>query len=215
MIKEKQFKRQMIAVGKRLDEKNLLVGTGGNISIRLNDNEVLITASGLCKSMLRLQDITKVDMQGNILVGARPARDIKMHLSLYRTQPTARAIVHTHPPVITGFSITAYTFEQIALPEIIFELGGIAVTDYAIATTSDVPIVVEEAMNAKPQARAVVLANHGALTFSERNVMDACFKMELLEMVAKSTLISNLIGNVRTLTTQQVDEIVRLIKNLL
>jgi L-fuculose-phosphate aldolase len=204
---ELQIKQMMIDVGKRMDDKNLLVGTGGNFSVRLSDEEMLITASGLCKSMLKPDQITKVDMQGNIICGMKPARDIRMHLAIYNLKPKAKAIVHSHPPFITGFAISAYKFDTVALSEVLFDLGSIAVADYAAPTTGQVPQAVEEALRQNENAKAVVLTGHGALTYSEKDIWDACFNMEVLEMVAKSILIAQVMGGVKTLSETQIEEI--------
>ena len=205
-----QIKQAMIDVGKRLDEKNLLVGTGGNFSVRLSADEVLITASGFCKSMLMSEHITKVDMQGNIISGLKPARDILMHLAVYQMKPQARAIVHTHPPVVTGFAISPYQFDEVALSEVLLDLGAVAVADFAVPTTQQVPQVVEEALRRSENAKAVILTGHGALTYSEKDIWDACFNMEVLEMVAKSHLVAHLLGGVKPLSSEQLDQIKQL-----
>jgi L-fuculose-phosphate aldolase len=208
---ERQIKQMMIDVGKRLDDKNLLVGTDGNFSVKLNDDKVLITASGFCKSMLEPSQITKVDMQGNVISGMKPARDIRMHLAVYEMRPEAKAVVHSHPPFITGFAITPYKFETVALSEVLFDLGSIAVADFAIPTTEQVPEAVKEALRNNDSARAVVLSGHGALTYSDKDIWDACFKMEVLEMTAKSLLVAQIMGGVQTLSKEQTEEIKKLI----
>ncbi len=207
---ERRIKRMMIDIGKRLDQKNLLVGTGGNFSVRLSNDEVLITASGLCKAMLKPCHITKVDMQGNIISGMKPARDILMHLAVYRMKPRVRAIVHSHPPFITGFAVSPYRFETVALSEVLLDLGAIAVADYAVPATEQVPRAVERALRQNEDAKAVVLSGHGALTFSEKDIRDACFNMEVLEMVAQSLFVAQVMGGVRALSTEQIDEMRKL-----
>lgn len=204
---EQRVKRMMIDVGRRLDQKGLLVGTGGNFSVRTGEDEVLITASGLCKAMLSPEHITKVDMQGRVLCGMKPARDIRMHLAVYETKPGARAIVHSHPPVVTGFAISGWRFDAVALSEVLFDLGGIAAAGYAAPTTRQVPAAVKAALAQNADAKAVVLAGHGALTLSEKDIWDACFNMEVLEMVAKSTLVAHLAGGVKPLSSAQIEEI--------
>ncbi len=207
---EMQVKQAMIDVGKRLDEKNLLVGTGGNFSVRLSADEVLITASGFCKSMLKPEHITKVDMHGHIISGLKPARDIRMHLAVYQMKPQARAIVHTHPPVVTGFAISPYKWDGVALSEVLLDLGSVVVADFAVPTTQQVPQAIEEALRRSESAKAVILTGHGALTYSEKDIWDACFNMEVLEMVAKSHLVAHLMGGVRSLSPEQLSQIKQL-----
>ena len=211
ILDEKECRNDIIKVGKLLYDRKLMVSTDGNISVRLSDNEILITSSGFCKGFLTTEQITKVDMEGNIISGLKPARDIRMHLAVYRTRKEASAVVHTHPPVTTGFSITATTFDKVTLPEVMFSLGCVAVTDYAAPTTAAVPISVEKKLLEYPDCQALILANHGALTFAS-NIMEAYFKMETLEMFLSATLVSKILGGENSLSDNQIREVKEIIK---
>lgn len=206
-----QYKQDIVQVGRDLYDKGLLVGTDGNMSIRTGENEVLITASGICKGRMSLEHITTVDLDGNILSGVKPARDIRMHLAVYRHRPEARAVVHAHPPVTTGYAMSEVDFERVALPEVLFNLKGIAVTGYCTPTTIEVPREVTRVMNQKPGCETILLANHGALTVSNQDIFDAFYKMETLEMFAKANIVTRLIGNTRYLNEEQMGYVNRLI----
>ena len=205
-IDENQCRRNIVEVGKLLYDKKLLVSTDGNLSVRISENEVLITASGFCKGRLTPEQITKVDMEGNIISGLKPARDIQMHLTTYKTRPQAKAIVHAHPPISTGFAIAGFQFDHVTLPEILFSIGTIGVTDYAAPTTPDVPKVVAKKLWECPTCEALILANHGALTMGT-DIMDAYYKMETLEMFLTATLVSKILGRENVLTERQVKEV--------
>ena len=91
----RQTKQDMLKVGSRLAEKGLLVGKGGNYSVRIGENQILLTASGFCKSEISEEQISLVDMEGNLLEGLKPAADIRMHLAVsythldvYKRQPS-------------------------------------------------------------------------------------------------------------------------------
>lgn len=195
--------KQIVEAGRRMDAKDLVVGTGGNMSVRVGDR-MFITASGKCKGLLRIGDITETDNEGCIIKGSVPARDIRMHLAVYRLRPQIRAIVHMHPPYITGFAITDFSFDEVFMPEVIMELGGIAIAEFAPPTTAEVPVAIEKALVKLPETKAVVMRGHGALTMSGKGIMDASFKMELLEMAAKSIFIARIIGKACPLTEQQI-----------
>lgn len=210
-VNEQQYRKDIIEVGRRLYQKGLLVSTDGNISIRLSQNEILITSSGFCKGTLTADQITKVDMNGNILSGLKPARDIKMHLATYRCRPDAKAIVHAHPPMTTGFAMTNGKFDRVTLPEVLFTMGKIGITEFALATTEEVPMVVEKTLQEDPDYGALILASHGALTFGN-DVMEAYYKMETLEMFITATLVSKLFGNVNYLSKIQEGQVWNLVK---
>lgn len=205
-----QAKQDIIEVGRELYQKGLLAGTDGNISIRLGEDDILITGSGFCKGKLKEEDITLVTLRGDIKEGPRPARDIRMHLAVYRQKHEANAVVHAHPPVITGYSMSEVSFERLALPEVMFNLQGIAVTEYATPISVEVARGVTAALQKNPAAQCVLLANHGALTYGS-NVYDAFYKMESLELFARANLVSGIIGNTRYLNPGQMEVVSRLL----
>ena len=76
----RQTKKDMINVGKRLAARGLLIGKGGNYSVRIGENRVLLTASGFDKAAINDTPISMIDLEGNVLEGLQPALDIRMHL---------------------------------------------------------------------------------------------------------------------------------------
>lgn len=200
----------IIFVGEQLYQRGLIIGTDGNISARTDDGNIVITGSGFCKGRLKRENMSVITPRGELLSGPKPARDVRMHLAVYRTCPEINSVVHAHPPVITGFSMSHYDFQRISLPEAMFNLHGVACTDYAVPISVDVARGIMKVMREKPECRAIVMANHGALTFSH-DIYDAFYKMETLEFFGKSTLVSKLIGNTYYLNQEETDIVNRLI----
>lgn len=203
-------KQDIVQVGKELYQKGLLIGTDGNISIRMGQNEILITASGVCKGKMGLEHVTLVDMEGNIIRGMKPARDIRMHLAVYRERPEAKAIVHAHPPITTGYAMCEVDFSKVALPEVFFTLQNIATTNYTTPTTIEVPREITRVLSTNKVCQAILLANHGALTIGT-DVYDAFYKMETFEMFLKANLVSKIVGKTRYLDENQMKKVNRLL----
>ena len=199
-----QTKDDMLAVGRRLAEKGLLIGKGGNYSVRIGEDRILLTASGFCKSDISREQISLIDMEGNLLEGLKPALDIRMHLEVYRTMPEIRAIVHSHPPIMTGFAMSNYTFEDFMMPEAILDIGGIAVTDFAVPTTAEVPAAVHKCIVEAPDTRAMILKGHGVLCMSSVDVMDACYKLECFEAIGYAILVSKALGGEYKMTEEEL-----------
>lgn len=199
-----QTKDDMLSVGKRLADKGLLVGKGGNYSVRIGEDRILLTASGFCKSEIGREHISLVDMEGNLLEGLKPALDIRMHLEVYRSLPDIKAIVHSHPPIMTGFAMSNYTFESFMMPEAILDIGGIEVTDFAVPTTAQVPEVIHKSIQKNPDVKAIILKGHGVLCLSSVNVMDACYKLECLEAVGQAILVTKALGGAYEMTPEEL-----------
>ncbi len=94
----------IIDAGRRLDARGWAMGGAGNYSARLNDGTFAVTVSGRHKGHLQPDDIMRVDANGRSLDGRRPSAETLAHVAIYRTRPSANAVLHTHsvPAVVLG-----------------------------------------------------------------------------------------------------------------
>ena len=94
---------ELIAASRALYYRKLIHAAGGNTSIRDGDF-VWITQTGAELGKLTGDLIVKVDLQGNVLEGKGPSKEMAMHLAMYRAREKARAVVHVHPTYSIAFS---------------------------------------------------------------------------------------------------------------
>jgi L-fuculose-phosphate aldolase len=202
---ETEARPQIVEAGKRLRDRFFIASNDGNISARISENEVLITPTGVNKGDVTAEMILKIDMQGNVISGSRkPSSETKMHLAVYRTRPDVQAIVHAHPPTATGFAACHIRLdEDVILPEVVFGLGKIGFAEYGTPTTDEIPNAVVKEI---PDCEAMILANHGALTVGP-DVMQAYYRMEVLEMYAKVKLVTRILGEPKPLMSDAVSEL--------
>lgn len=95
-----EAKKQMIEVGRRLDEKGHVIAGEGSLSVRVGPNAVWITAQGAEKGALKQENFIRVDMNGKQSPGSRQTRlpeDAAVHLSIYTQNPALRGIIHGYP----------------------------------------------------------------------------------------------------------------------
>jgi L-fuculose-phosphate aldolase len=204
-MQETEARRWIVEAGKRLHDRFFVASNDGNISARLSENEVLITPTNMNKGDVTLDQILKIDMNGKVLSGARtPSSETKMHLAVYRTRPDVHAIVHAHPPAATGFAACRIRLDQdVILPEVVFGLGKIGFAEYGTPTTEEIPDAVVKEI---PECEALLLSNHGALTVGA-DVMQAYYRMEVLEMYARVRLVTRILGEPKPLSTTEVSEL--------
>ena len=106
--------RVLVAVGADLHRRGWLPATSGNLSVRLADGRVAITASGTDKGALRDEDILAVGADGALLAGAgRPSAETALHLGLYARRPDVGAIIHVHSPAATVLSMVVADAELV------------------------------------------------------------------------------------------------------
>jgi L-ribulose-5-phosphate 4-epimerase len=84
----------------------LQVSTGGNLSMRLQDNLFLVKPSGIALFDLREEDLLVTDASGKPLEGGgKPTKEINTHLGIYKIRPDVSGVVHYHPPYSTTYAV--------------------------------------------------------------------------------------------------------------
>jgi len=198
---ENKLKLDIVEIGKRMYARNYVASNDGNMSIRISDNEILITPSGVSKGYMSPEDMLKVDMDGNLLEGhLKPSSEMKMHLEVYKKRPDVFAVVHAHPQKATAFAVAHQCFDKITLPEIVFSLGKVALAEYGTPSTYEIPKAVAKHIM---DSDALLLANHGALTVG-KDIFDAYYKMETLEHFAAISIYARQIGGEVALDEDEV-----------
>jgi len=182
--KEGKIKNEIIKVGKHLYQNRLAVAKSGNLSARLDAENILITATGTSLGNLTPKDIVKVNLNtGNVCGDIKPSSELPLHTLVYKNFP-AKAVVHSHPPLINGyFAVTsdlkALTFETK------FYLGNVPVIE------QDTPTVTrpEAVISALKSNNLVVLKNHGVVAIADK-FCDALNLTEALEEAVASTALA-------------------------
>jgi L-fuculose-phosphate aldolase len=202
---EATLRRAIVDVCRKLYDRGLIAGAEGNVSARLDAARILVTPAGVAKCDVRPSDLVVVDERGGRAPGhARPSTELAMHTHIYRERADVRAIVHAHPPVATAFAVSGETFEAPVLPEVIVALGPVALVPYATPGTD---ALARACQNVVKGHDVLLLANHGATTVGP-SMSVAYGRMESLEHSARILLAARLLGRVRTLTAEQVRDLV-------
>jgi L-fuculose-phosphate aldolase len=196
--------RAILQVCRRLYDCGLVAGPDGNVSVRLPDESILVTPSGLSKVDVTLDDLVIVHLDGSVLDGRRsPSSELAMHLRIYRRRDDVRAVVHAHPPTATGFAVAGESFMAPVLPEVILQMGAVPLVPYATPGTEDLPDAMEPFLAAHD---AFLLANHGATTVGQ-TLVAAHQRMESLEHAARILLAARTVGRVNELTTADANRL--------
>lgn len=189
---EFEVKKMICDIGKRVYNKNFVAANDGNISVKISEDTIITTPTGVSKGFMTPDMMVKVNLNGDILSGnLKPSSELKMHLRVYQENPNVKAVVHAHPPIATSFAIAGINLVQPIAVEAVVGLGNVYVAPYATPGTMEVPDSIAPFVK---DYNAVLLANHGALTWG-RNLTEAYYRMESLEMYAQMTMYTNNIIN--------------------
>ena len=201
-LSEKQAKKAIIDIGKRIYVRNFVAANDGNISVKTGDNEVWATPTGVSKGYMKKKMLVKVDLDGNILEGTcKPSSELKMHLRAYQENKEIRAVCHAHPPVCTCYAIAGIPLTAPVLAEAVITLGDVPIAPYAKLGSREVPEAVAPFCHTH---NGILLANHGAVTWAEEPYA-AWYRLESMEYYANILLITeHILGRQNLLTDEQV-----------
>lgn len=189
-------RRQIVQVCRRLYERGLIAGPDGNISVRIAEDRVLVTPAGMSKVDVTVEDLVEVSLDGTRRRGARaPSSELAVHLRIYRRRPAVGAVVHAHPPAATSFAVAGEVLDARVLPELIGQMGEIALVPYARPGTEELADRFEPLL---ARHEVFLMANHGAVTLGD-SLTIAHQRMESLEHAARIVINARILGRVQLL----------------
>jgi len=184
--RERALKKEIIQVGKHLYRNRLAVAKSGNLSARLDAENILITATGTSLGDLKYKDIVKVNLSSEKVCGeAKPSSELPLHALVYKNFDS-KVVIHAHPPLINGyFAVTsdlkALTFETK------FYLGNIPVIEQDTPTVTKPGAVI----SALKSNSLVILKNHGIVAIADK-FGDALNLTEALEEAVRSAALARI-----------------------
>lgn len=205
-LSSKEAKKAILEIGQRMYVRNYVAANDGNISVRVSDNEVWATPTGVSKGFMDKKMLVKVDLDGNILKGDRkPSSELKMHLRAYKENKDIKAVVHAHPPICTAFSIAGIELDSPVLAEAIITLGNVPIAPYAELGSTEVPERIAPYCHSH---NGVILANHGVVTWDE-DPMTAYYRLESMEYYANILMLTDkVLGNQNKLSKEEVERLI-------
>jgi len=202
---ESSILQEMVTVCHRLAEKGMVSATDGNISVRTKTGTFYTTRSSIHKGDVTINDIVEVDRSGKPVSGiGKPSTELKMHLFIYEQREDVNAVVHAHPTFATAFAASGQALDKPVFPEVLVMMGKIPLARYATPSTDEVPESISPFVH---DHNAILLANHGAVTFGA-SLQEAYFGMEKLEHVARITLYARLLGGERPLSREHIKNLI-------
>jgi len=209
MTNEWELKKLFVEIGRRIWVRGFVASNDGNMSVRLNEKEILTTPTGVSKGFLTPEMIIRCDLAGKMLAGDsryRPSSEVKMHLDVYKERPDVNAVVHAHPQYATSFAVAGIPLNKCVLPEAIIVIGAVPIAPYGLPSTMEIP---DRARPYIKTSDAILLENHGALTLGT-DLLNAYHKMETLEHTASIVWKAIQLGNLNVLPEEERERLMTL-----
>jgi len=196
--------REIVNLGRELYSKGFLSGCDGNISIRVED-EIWCTPTAIPKKYLKPEQICSIKLSGEIIYG-KPSSERLMHLEVYRNCPSAKAVVHAHPPHAIVWSVFDPSLKELpnrCLSEVILAAGSIPIVPYARPGTQAMGEVLKPFL---PKNKLMILSRHGALSWGT-NLLEADIGMDRLEHSAEILFKARSLGPLTELEDVEVQNL--------
>ncbi len=191
MSKEKQLKKEIIEIGKRLYDFRLVAAKGGNLSARIEGDLILITSSGTCLGELREEDILQVSISNEKTQNVKGlSTEFPLHSLIYQSFPAQR-IIHCHPPLINAYYAVYDELESITFENKLF-LGRVPQVVQATPSITEPEKVIE----ALKTNNIAVIKNHGIVCIADK-FADAFYLIEELEDAVKMAGFARLFARER------------------
>ena len=195
-------RRSICEYGRRLLEDDLTTGTGGNLSVRLDEDRIAISPSGIPYEDVTPEQVPIVRTDGTVVEGdADPSTELPMHLRVYERRGDVDGVVHTHSPYATTFASLA---EPIPASHYLLAFTGaeVPVAEYETHATRELGEAAVEAL--AESYNATLLRNHGVLT-ADASLEDAYTVAQMVEYCARIHYQARAIGEPEVLPDDEIE----------
>ncbi len=186
--------KELAKLGREFHKRGWALGTSGNYSVVLKRSplRLLITSTGLDKSVLTDHDFIEIDSEGRVLAGkAKPSAETFLHLAIARVKNVG-CILHTHSVWGTllserhtakgGLAITGY--------EMLKGLEGVRTHEHRewipiFENSQDISSLAQKVaalLEREGDAHGFLLSGHGLYTWGE-DVAQAHRHVEIFEFL--------------------------------
>ena len=153
----------LIAAGARVAAAGISPGSSGNVSI-LADDLVYMTGTGTDLGRLSEEDIAVVTRDGDVVRGAKPSKELALHLAFYEKNASHSAVVHLHSPFAVAASClepwSAYSAVPPLTPYFVMRVGQTPLVPFRVPGDPDLAVQV---LALDHPFHAALLANHGQI----------------------------------------------------
>lgn len=176
--------KALVDAGHWIAEKCMTWGSAGNLSVRLNEDEMLITASGTCFASLDDSSFTRYNIRTGQISGAKPSKELPVHLAIYRQSSWAGAVLHASPFYATLAAVSDLPLRNDLFVENMYYLQRMVTIPYAHPGSRD---LAESVAQAAAHANVILMKNHGVILY-DYSMAEARQTLEILENTCRMCL---------------------------
>lgn len=156
------LKKNVVAIGRLLWEKELASALNGNISARVDKEQIVLTATKTCLGLLQEKDVLLMKTSGEVLEEGEVSSESPLHTAIYKGLPAVNAVIHTHTVFTNAYFLENETFSP-RIFEAKFWFGELKAVDQTTPTVTEVvPVLAALRKNG-----IAVMRNHGVVAVAK------------------------------------------------
>ena len=198
-MNEPEIKQQLVQCIRMLEHAGI-VDYNGHASTRISDNAMLINIGSCQRSQLTVDDICKIDFDGNLIEGnGKPPLEFHLHAGVYKARPDVDAVIHAHPNWSTILSTAGVEYLPVyAQGSLVYPLPGLDSPDSI--NNPDMAKRLTDTLGDRP---AALMKAHGAVT-TGKTIVDAFVLLNYLEDNAERQYMAAQIGTPYRFTAEEL-----------
>lgn len=174
-----ELRQELIDTARKMEKYDLIRMSGGNVTLRTDDDRVLITPTAMSYDTMVPEDIVVTDLEGNIVEGKRkPSSDLKAALYILNHMPEVKAVIHTHQPKATALSLVCDRLPVISTTMVDEVKAEVNVAPFTISSDEGMGV---QTVKYAGKALCVILKNHGVMAYGRSLDQALCAAIYLEE----------------------------------
>ena len=198
---EQEKRLEICTIVQRSCQQGLMIGSYGTVSMRLQDNDFLITPTDVDRWDLTLEDIVQIK-DGKREPGNIPSRATWIHQEIYKRNPNVNSIIMTQSPYLMAFGVTGSHLNVRTIPESWIFLQDIKTVAYGshFKKNDDYSKIVDKTPT------ALIIENDSVIITGDK-LLQTFDYLEVAEFSAKSIVLGNALGEMVPINDEQVEEL--------
>jgi L-fuculose-phosphate aldolase len=200
---EQKIRKDLVEIIKRTYERKLITAISGGFSARVDETGFVITPEGMDVKDLETDDLVYI-CEGKHEIGKTPSQFTPLHDEVYRKHTFVNSISSAHPISVMAFAITGTPLDTNTIPESFLMLNEIPLVPFQMRFEKPE----EVAGLITPHIPALLLRND-CLTVTGNSPFQVFDRLEVAEFTACSILNAKPIGPIKSISQQDIDDLVR------
>ena len=198
-MEKNEIKQQLVDCIRMLEQSDI-IDYNGHASVRAGDEHLLINIGSCQRSRLTIEDICKIDFEGNVIEGkGKPPLEFHLHVGVYRARPEVRAVVHAHPKWSTFLTMVGESYQPV------YAQGSLVYPMPVLDSPNSInnPVMAKRLADALGDRPAAMMKSHGAVTVG-KDIVEAFVLANYLEENAYRQYMALQIGKPYSFSEKEV-----------